>query len=211
MGIRLANIISVLIILYEALPPVNTIFPPSKLSHFCYTESVDRIVEKDFKKNGAVYVRNFTFGVEDSLVSTVGLLSGIAIAGTPKETIILAGVILLFVEAFSMGVGSIVSENSTEEFEEKRELPLRRSILAGLTMFISYLVAGFVPLVPYFLFESIQALALSVILSLCLLFLLGLLSARVSNTNPLHQGTLFLSLGGIAIVIGVLVGTVLKI
>lgn len=172
---------------------------------------MDNIAEKAAGRNGGMYVRNITFGVEDSLVSTVGLLSGIAIAGTPKETIILAGIILIFVEAFSMGVGSIVSENSTEEFEARRELPLKRSALAGTIMFLSYFIAGIIPLAPYLLFPTIQALALSIILSLCALFLLGLLSARVSNTNPLHQGTLFLSLGGIAIVIGVLVGTVLKI
>lgn len=31
------------------------------------------------REKGASYVRNFIFGVEDSLVSTGGLLSGIAI------------------------------------------------------------------------------------------------------------------------------------
>jgi len=60
--------------------------------------------------------RNFIFGVEDSLVSTVGLLSGIAAADTSRFTIITTGIVLIFVEAFSMGIGSFLSEETSEQF-----------------------------------------------------------------------------------------------
>src|SRR3989338_4103836 len=46
-----------------------------------------------------VYIRNLIFGVEDSLVSTVDLLSGVAAAGVPRSVIFLTGVVLIFVEA----------------------------------------------------------------------------------------------------------------
>ena len=58
------------------------------------------------KLKTALYLRNFIFGVEDSLVSTVGLLSGVAVANVDQATIFLTGMVLIFVEAFSMGVGS---------------------------------------------------------------------------------------------------------
>lgn len=67
------------------------------------------------KQTFALYVRTFVFGVEDSLVSTVGLLSGLAIAGAARGTIILSGVTLIFVEAFSMGIGSLLSEHQKED------------------------------------------------------------------------------------------------
>ena len=60
------------------------------------------------------YLRNFVFGVEDSLVSTVGLLSGIAIAGMNRESIFATGVVLIFVEAVSMAAGSFLAETSAE-------------------------------------------------------------------------------------------------
>ncbi len=63
-----------------------------------------------------VYLRNFVFGVEDSLVSTVGLLSGVAAAGVETKTIVLTGVVLIIVEALSMAVGSYLSEYSVEEY-----------------------------------------------------------------------------------------------
>jgi len=74
------------------------------------------------KNTLAVYVRNFVFGVEDSLVSTVGLLSGIASAGASTATIFLTGTVLIFVEAFSMAVGSYLSEESVEEYEKAIKL-----------------------------------------------------------------------------------------
>ena len=51
----------------------------------------------------AEYLRAFVFGVEDSVASTVGLLSGIAIAGVARETILLTGAILILVERAKEG------------------------------------------------------------------------------------------------------------
>jgi len=112
------------------------------------------------------FIRNFVFGVEDSLVSTVGLLSGIAIAGTETKTIILAGVVLIFVEAFSMGAGSLLSENSAAEVAVGEEVPLRHSYKASSIMFISYFVAGFIPLFPYLFLEVSTAFWVSILASL---------------------------------------------
>ena len=54
--------------------------------------------------------------MEDSLVSTVGLLSGVAVANVPMTTILLTGLILIFVEAISMAAGSFLSEYSAEGY-----------------------------------------------------------------------------------------------
>lgn len=87
------------------------------------------------------YVRNFIFGVEDSLVSTVGLLSGIAIADVGRSTILLTGMVLIFVEAVSMAAGSFLSESSAENYASKHESPLRLSVPASAIMFFSYFLA----------------------------------------------------------------------
>jgi len=101
------------------------------------------------KKHLAGHLRNFVFGVEDSLVSTVGLVSGIAIAGVPKTEILLTGSILIFVEAFSMGAGSFLSERSAEEFMEEEGMSSAYSLENGAIMFFSYFVSGFIPLFNY--------------------------------------------------------------
>ncbi len=158
---------------------------------------------RSVRKDHEAYLRNFVFGVEDSLVSTVGLLSGIAVAGVEVKTIVLTGLVLVVVEALSMAVGSYLSEYSVEEYDH--ESSQLRVISAAAVMFFSYLIAGFVPLAPYALGLQ-NAFQCSIIASLVALFALGIVSARVTNSRPLPRGLRMLAGGGAAIAAGVLIG-----
>lgn len=158
----------------------------------------------------AAYFRNFIFGVEDSLVSTVGLLSGVAIAGVARETILLTGIILIFVEAFSMAAGSFLSEASAEEFTTKHEAVASGSFAAGAIMFASYFAAGFIPLFPYLIAGGNYALGLSITFSVLALFVLGLAGGMISKTSVLKSALRMAIVGGIAIAVGVTVGSFLS-
>ncbi len=158
----------------------------------------------------ALYVRNFIFGVEDSLVSTVGLLSGIAAAGVPKREIVLSGTILIFVEAFSMGIGSLLSEHSAEKYMKRTEVPIEKSLIGGIIMFVSYFVAGFVPLFPYVFFDPGSAFTISILLSLGSLFLLGIGGGKVLGIKVLRNALEMFLLGGAAVAVGILVGQMIK-
>lgn len=158
-----------------------------------------------FEQN--VYVRNFIFGVEDSLVSTVGLVSGVAITLESKSIVILTGFVLIAVEAFSMGVGSFLTEQAVSEknnSKKKNSIEITGSII----MFASYLIAGLIPLSPYMLFGHTEAFLLSNLFSTLALFLLGLFSGRLLNINPLKNGFKMMFLGGLVIALGMVVGKV---
>jgi len=152
-------------------------------------------------------LRSFIFGVEDSLVSTVGLVSGIASVGAPKDVILLTGIVLIFVEAFSMAAGSLLSENSVHEFRTQKEVPLARSFFSSLIMFFSYFISGFIVIIPYLLFSIATAFVYSFAVSLVALFILGMISARFSGLSMLKKGLTMALIGGTAILIGVLVGS----
>jgi len=156
------------------------------------------------------YFRNFIFGVEDSLVSTVGLLSGVAVAGVPRETIFLTGVILIFVEAFSMGAGSLLAESSAVEYANGPKGISKQNIFSGLVMFVSYFVSGFIPLSAYLFLPVKTALIFSVLLSLVALFVLGLIGAKISGVKPFKNGLRIFLIGGFAIFLGLIVGSVLS-
>src|SRR3990167_8861281 len=100
----------------------------------------------DEKKKFVSHLRSFVFGVEDSLVSTVGLLSGIAASGMSGREILLTGSVLVLVEAFSMAAGSFLSEYSAEEYLAKEKVMVVRPLLDGTIMFFSYFLSGFIPL-----------------------------------------------------------------
>lgn len=152
------------------------------------------------------FFRNFVFGVEDSLVSTVGLLSGIALAAVSRETIFLTGVVLIFVEAFSMSAGSFLSESSAEGYASGVDRPTRNNVVAAVIMFFSYFLAGFIPLFPYLLWPVGTALQASIFFSVLALFGLGLLSAALSRTSLLRSAVRMVIIGGMAIVIGAIAG-----
>lgn len=154
----------------------------------------------------ANYIRNFIFGVEDSLVSTVGLLSGVAVAGMSPQHIFLTGLILIFVEACSMSAGSFLSEASAEEYLHQKETSSSHSYSAALIMFFSYVLSGFIPLLPYVLFPLHIALPVSIGASVITLGVLGCISARLSSTNYLKSVVRMMGIGGIAILIGVVIG-----
>ncbi len=160
--------------------------------------------------NTDIYLRNIIFGISDSLVSTVGLLSGIDVSGTSRQVIILTGVVYAFVEAFSMAVGSFLSEESAEEVNAGKEVSAAKPLIGGSVMFLSFIFASFIPILPYLFGGPGAALWLSIIFSVTALFIVGLVSAAVIKVNLMKHAVLTALLGGSAIVIGVLVGKFVK-
>ena len=144
------------------------------------------------------------------MVSTVGLLSGISIAGVGNATILVTGTVLIFVEAISMGAGSFLSESSAEIYENHRDGLTERSYLDALIMFASYLVSGFIPLIPYIVLPQNTAFWTSIDLSLFVLFLLGIFGARMSNTSMWRSVARMMLVGGGAIAVGSVIGRLLR-
>ena len=143
------------------------------------------------------------------MVSTVGLLSGVAIAGVERETMLLTGVILIVVESFSMAAGSFLSETSAEEYTTQQSAKHTHSFFAGSIMFVSYFVAGFIPLFPYVVVAGDAAFPLSIAASVGALFVLGLAGGAISKTSLLKSALRMAVVGGIAIAVGVSVGSFL--
>ena len=156
-------------------------------------------------KQYSVIVRNFTFGAEESLVSTVGLLAGIAVAGVDPKIIVVTGIVVVFVGGFSMAVGSLLSEQSVEEFEAKKEVSMSRPVLAAIVMLFSFIIAGLIPLIPYALIMP-YAVVWSIGLTLVTLFFLGVLNAHLFKVRAWKDGLTTLLMGALAIGVGIAVG-----
>ncbi len=158
-------------------------------------------------KATSIYTRYILFGVEDGLVSTVGFLSGIVAGGVSQPTLILTGLVLITVEAFSMAVGSFLSEDTIEESQNDPKATYQSSV-AGVYMFVSYFLAGLIPLIPYTISYTPQTLMFSVTLTLVALFVLGYISARAFGIPVLRRSLRTLILGGLAVFIGIIIGRI---
>jgi len=151
------------------------------------------------------YLRNFIFGAEDSLVSTVGLLSGVSFAGLATREIILSGVILILVESISMGAGVYLSEDSANELPQPGEHD--NTIADAAIMSISYLLIGLIPLLPYIFSTDARAgFYWSVGFSLISLFFLGLFKGYIIGRHLLFSALKIFVVGALVVAIAVAVG-----
>ncbi len=162
-------------------------------------------------KTSALYLRTVVFGITDSLVSTVGLLAGIDVAGASHRVLALTGIIYAFVEAFSMAVGNFLSEESAEEYTSRADVADGPSVLAAGAMFISFVLAALIPLVPYLIFTTWVALGVSVAVSTLTLFIVGMISARLAGLPLVWRGARMALLGGAAIALGVAIGAIVPV
>lgn len=154
------------------------------------------------------YIRSSFFGIEDSLVSTTGLIAGVAVGTQDAKFVILAGLVGVAVEAVSMAAGEFLSEETTHDLDKRDKA---NPITGGLIMLVSYFAAGLVPLLPIVFLPKEYSLYVSVLAALVGLFVLGLIKGKVTGKNPLRSGIEVLIVGGVAAAIGIAVGVLLKI
>lgn len=153
--------------------------------------------------NDPFFVRNLTYGLEDSLISTTGLLAGITFAGMPNNYVVIAGVILVLVEGLSMGFGSLVSEESFM-ITAKTKYTMWKVLFYAFTMFISYVVAGAVVLAPYAL-NMKDGYILSIALAIVLLFVLIYMIQR-----DITKAILMTCIGTVILALSILTGKFLE-
>lgn len=60
------------------------------------------------------YIRTIIFAVEDSLVSTTGLIAGISVGTNNKAVVVVSGIVAIAVEAISMGASEYISDDAIE-------------------------------------------------------------------------------------------------
>jgi VIT1/CCC1 family predicted Fe2+/Mn2+ transporter len=108
-------------------------------------------------------------------------------------------------EALAPVVGAIRADRGRwVDFMMRFELGLeepnpRRARNSALTIALSYVVGGLVPLAPYFVMRSVpEALIGSVIVTLIALFLFGFVKGRFTTDRPVRSGWQTVLVGGLA-------------
>ena len=65
-------------------------------------------------------IRDIVFGLEDGIVSTLGVVIGIAEGSQNSKIVILSGIVVVLVESLSMAAGSyLFSKSQIEVLKEK--------------------------------------------------------------------------------------------
>ena len=164
---------------------------------------------RHLKRIAPDYIHSIFFGIEDSLVSTTGALAGIAIGAGSKSVILMTALVIIAVESTSMGASEFLSEETEEEIE-KEKMPASPKV-SGLLVFVAYVIAGLIPLLPYLLLPHITAIPISIAFALIGMIVLGIVKGKVTKKSTLRSAGEVLIIGGIATAIGVVVGLIFKV
>ena len=156
------------------------------------------------KRINKEYLQSAMFGFNDALVSTTGVIVGVSTGVNDKSVIILAGVVTILVEALSMGSGQYLSLKSAHELDGKNKFTV--PIISGVVMAVAYLLAGLVPLMSIILSPNEHGRTVAIIAALACLTLLGYAKGKIVGVSAVRSALEVLIVGGIATVIGIVVG-----
>jgi predicted membrane protein (TIGR00267 family) len=81
--------------------------------------SLDAIQQKKQVIESRARIREFVFGIQDGLISTVGLLAGIQGATENRVVVIVTGLTAMFSGAISMATGSYLSSGAQKDIFDK--------------------------------------------------------------------------------------------
>lgn len=163
------------------------------------------------------YLRSMLFGLQDGIVSTTGVVAGISVGIEDRSIIILASLVAVTVEASSMGAGQYSSEKAVHQMDAKKnkgKTTHTDSLIGGaLIMFFAYLAAGAIPIVPMLITQIPldQARIMSIVGAFIGLFLIGFVKGKIVDHAALRSAFEMLFIGGIATIVGLIVGVTLGV
>ena len=150
--------------------------------------------------------RETIFGLEDSIVSTLGVVVGIAAGTDSRYIVVLSATIVVVVESLSMTAGTYLSNKSEMEINHTRADIVRRSLTDSLSMAVSYVLGGVISVLPFFFFSPLNAIVPAVVLSVVLLFSIGYIKGKMAKINPVRSGLEMSLVSLTAALLGYLIG-----
>src|SRR5262250_2158330 len=81
--------------------------------------AIEEIEKKKETIESRARVREFVFGIQDGLMSTVGLLAGVQGATESNAVVIITGLTAMFAGAVSMAAGSYLSSSAEKDIFDK--------------------------------------------------------------------------------------------
>lgn len=129
-------------------------------------KNMNNIIENNSFNSEIVY------GGVDGLITTFAIIAGSVGANFSNNVIIVLGFASILADGFSMGISSFLAE--------RMKVTQKHPYMVGLTTFISFVILGSLPMIPYLL-ESNEAFYYAVSILLVTLFGLGYLKGHWIN------------------------------
>ena len=162
------------------------------------------------------YLSDFVYGGIDGAITTLAIMAGAMGASLSPVVVIILGFANLAADGFSMGVSDYLSTRSQNDLVANREHPdWRNPVASAVTTFLSFVVVGFVPLLPFLVAPFSQIVSantpvFSFMFAGVAFLTVGGIQGYITNKNKFYTGLRTLFIGGVASVLAFTVGYLLK-
>lgn len=167
-----------------------------------------------FWPSWAHHIGDLVFGANDGIVTTFAVVSGVTGASLSPRIAVILGVANLLADGFAMGAGNYLGVRSEQDYQESignsgGEDRLH-AVGHGAAIFLAFVGAGSVPLLPYLIVPQDHIFLTSCIATGLALFVVGSLRTLVTRARALVSGLEMLLVGAAAAVVAYLAGHFLR-
>jgi VIT1/CCC1 family predicted Fe2+/Mn2+ transporter len=170
------------------------------------------------KKTNPRLLKAAVYGANDGIITTFAVVAGVAGANLSVNVVLILGIANLIADGVSMGFGDYLGERSEQKLRKHQNESYRTNDLwqSGVVTFIAFVLAGALPLLPYFIglfgwsWLLTHQFLLSVISTAAALFFIGSLRTIFTKGIWWKNGLEMLIIGAVAATIAYLLGSVVE-
>lgn len=166
--------------------------------------------KKESVHEKASILKDGVLSASDGIISTFAVVAGSKGATLGLEVILVIGLANLFADGISMASGNYIGIKSQNEYEENSKLKFKQKasmLKHTMASFIPFVIAGSLPLIPYFLQVPYPFYA-SIVMVIISLAIVGLIRSAFTQKPPLKSAFESVIIGGFAASVAFLVGYV---
>lgn len=172
------------------------------------------------KGDSKQFLPEFVYGATDGTVTTFAVVAGVMGASLSSAIVLILGFANLFADGFSMAISDYLSskaENRMATRHVRKHHPecVKEPKSTALVTFFSFLIIGFIPLLPFVLGLFIPAIEccqfkVSIILTAIAFLIIGAIKGKVVDKSYFAAAFETLTIGGIAAALAYGVGYFLR-
>ena len=149
------------------------------------------------------FLGEFIYGATDGIITTFSIVAGATGGSLLHNVIIILGISNVLSDGYSMGVSRYLS--AMAEIEQGL-LTKKDALTSGIATFLSFVVIGILPILPFLFYKGIVAKKISLIIATLLFAMIGIIKGYILNQSMLINGSRTLFIGLSAALISYSVG-----
>lgn len=139
------------------------------------------------------FLAEFIYGATDGIITTFSIVAGATGGELIQRVITILGISNVLSDGYSMGISRYLS--SKAEIEQGL-LKDKNAIQSGVFTFISFVIIGIMPILPFFIYNGNKAKTISLIIAIILFAMIGYIKGYILKQSVFNKSmeTLFIGL-----------------